>query len=72
MTHDTRTCGAGRVYSNVPDAYPVSGTKPANEAGWSRQVIGEKRTFVTNDIDASAARKPFDAIALARPRNRRV
>jgi hypothetical protein len=50
-----RTGVAGRVYSNMPDAYPVSGTKPANETDWSRQVIGEKRTFVANDIDAIAA-----------------
>lgn len=62
MTHDSRTGVAGRVYSNMPDAYPVSGTKPANETDWSRQVIGEKRTFVANDIDAIAA--VFDDHAL--------
>lgn len=55
MTHDARTGEAGRVYSNMPEAYPVSGTKPANETDWSRQVIGEKRTFVANDIEGIAA-----------------
>jgi GAF domain-containing protein len=55
MTHDARTGEAGRVYSNMPDAYPVSGTKPANETDWTRQVIGEKRTFVANDIEGIAA-----------------
>ena len=46
---------AGRVYSNMPEAYPVSGTKPANETDWSREVIKEKRTFVANDIEGIAA-----------------
>lgn len=55
MTHDARTGEAGRVYSNMPEAYPVSGTKPANETDWTRQVIGEKRTFVANDIEGIAA-----------------
>lgn len=51
MTHDSRTGHAGRVYSNMPEAYPVSGTKPANETDWSRQVIQERRTFVANTIE---------------------
>lgn len=55
MTHDRKTGMAGRIYSNMPDAYPVSGTKPANETDWSRQVIKEKRTFVANDIEGIAA-----------------
>lgn len=62
MTHDARTGVAGRVYSNMPDAYPVSGTKPANETDWTRQVIKEKRTFVANDIGGIAA--VFDDHAL--------
>ena len=55
MSHDGRNGVAQRIYSNMPDAYPVSGTKPANETDWSRQVIGEKRTFVANDIAGIAA-----------------
>ena len=55
MTYDGKQGVASRIYSNMPDAYPVSGTKPANETDWSRQVIGEKRTFVANDIDGIAA-----------------
>ena len=54
MTHDSANGVAQRIYSNMPDAYPVSGTKPANETDWSRQVIGEKRTFVANDIEGIA------------------
>ena len=42
---------AGRIYSNMPEAYPVSGTKPSNETDWSRQVMKEKRTFVANTIE---------------------
>lgn len=55
MTHDAKNGVAGRIYSNMPEAYPVSGTKPANETDWSRQVIGEKKTFVANDIDGIRA-----------------
>jgi GAF domain-containing protein len=55
MTHDGRNGLAQRVYSNMPEAYPVSGTKPANETDWSRQVIRDKRTFVANDIEGIAA-----------------
>lgn len=63
MTRDADG-GASRVYSNMPDAYPVSGTKPANETDWSRHVIGEKKTFVANDIDG--IRAVFDDHALIR------
>lgn len=55
MAHDGKKGVASRIYSNMPDAYPVSGTKPANETDWSRQVIREKRTFVANDIEGIAA-----------------
>jgi GAF domain-containing protein len=55
MTSDRVQRVNARVYSNIPDAYPVSGTKPANETDWSRQVIDEKRTFVANDIEGIAA-----------------
>lgn len=55
MTRDPVSNVVQRVYSNMPDAYPVSGTKPANETDWSRQVIRDKRTFVANDIDGIAA-----------------
>jgi GAF domain-containing protein len=53
---------ATRVYSNQPQAYPVSGTKSAEETDWSRQVLGEGRTFVANDIDAIAAVFPDHAL----------
>ncbi len=55
MTHDATRGMAQRIYSNMPDAYPVSGTKPANETDWTRQVITNKQTFVANDIEGIAA-----------------
>lgn len=64
MTRDSKLGHAQRIYSNMPDAYPVSGTKPANETDWSRQVIVEKRIFVANTIDAIA--KVFDDYDLIR------
>lgn len=54
MVHDGKNGVAQRVFSNMPDAYPVSGTKPANATDWSRQVIDARKTFVANDIDAIA------------------
>jgi len=55
MTHDGRSGMAQRIFSNMPEAYPVSGTKPANETDWSRQVIRDQKTFVANDIEGIAA-----------------
>ncbi len=50
MTADTESKVSERVYSNMPDAYPVSGTKPYNDTHWSDITLREKRTFVANTI----------------------
>jgi GAF domain-containing protein len=55
MTHDGNKGVASRIFSNMPEAYPVSGTKPANPTDWSRQVIERKQTFVANDIEGIRA-----------------
>ena len=55
MTHDGKRGVASRIFSNMPEAYPVSGTKPANPTDWSRQVIERKQTFVANDIEGIRA-----------------
>ena len=34
MTSDERAKTSERVYSNMPDAYPVSGTKPYHDNVW--------------------------------------
>jgi GAF domain-containing protein len=54
MIFDPSSRMAQRIYSNMPDAYPVSGTKPANPTSWSRHVLQEKKTFVANDIGGIA------------------
>ncbi len=54
MSFDAGTGVAARIFSNMPEAYPVSGTKPVNTTDWSRQVLGQQRTFVANDIDGIA------------------
>lgn len=51
MTADTKEGVSERIYSNMPDAYPVSGTKPYNETYWSDIALTQKRTFVANTIE---------------------
>jgi GAF domain-containing protein len=51
MTADTTDKVSRRVYSNMPDVYPVSGTKPYNETHWSDITLKQKRTFVANTIE---------------------
>lgn len=43
-----------RNYTNMPDAYPVSGEKPMRENAWSEQVQGRFETFVANSIEEIA------------------
>lgn len=42
---------ARRNFSNMPEAYPVSGEKPLNPNRWSEKVEGRHETFVANTID---------------------
>lgn len=39
---------ARRVYSSHPVDYPVTGTKPVGDDGWSRQVLERGESFVAN------------------------
>ena len=43
-----------RIHTNMPDAYPLSGTKPIGDDPWTRQVLGRHEVFVANDIEAIA------------------
>lgn len=54
MSFDFTTRLAERFYSNMPDAYPVSGTKPVEASDWTRQVLDERQIFVANDIESIA------------------
>ncbi|MEX0954961.1 MAG: GAF domain-containing protein [Rhizobiaceae bacterium] len=54
MSFDRGAGVAERFYSNMPDAYPVSGTKPMNITDWGRHVLEEQQVFVANDIEGIA------------------
>jgi GAF domain-containing protein len=45
---------ASRLYTNMPDAYPVSGTKPISLTLWFEQVVLGRQTFVMNTIEEIA------------------
>ncbi len=55
MTLDPDDGCVVRLYSNMPETYPVSGKKPLQSSDWSEQVLTRHETFVANDIDAIAA-----------------
>ncbi len=50
MTFDWDTQSAQRIYSNMPDAYPISGKKGLDSSDWSLQVLKDKKCFVANSI----------------------
>jgi GAF domain-containing protein len=54
-TVDQKEGVARRLYSSMPDAYPVSGTKPLVDDDWSRHVIGQGKIFVGNSAGDLAA-----------------
>lgn len=54
MVSDTATREAERIYSNMPDAYPVFGTKPYNETRWSEITLTRQQTFAANTIEEIA------------------
>lgn len=65
MDYDAGNDLVRRLYSNMPEAYPVSGTKPAGEkTPWFHQVIEERKIFSTNTHDGIAG--VFDDHALIR------
>jgi hypothetical protein len=41
-----------RLYTNMPEVYPLSGRKPANVTAWHDQVMVRHETFVANDYDS--------------------
>ena len=49
---------ARRLYTNMPDAYPVSGTKPITVDPWFEQVVVGKQMFVMNTLEAIAGHFP--------------
>ena len=55
MTFDRQKGLAKRVYSNMPDDYPVSGTKEVDSNLWTDHVLDGRKTFVANTIDEIAS-----------------
>ena len=53
--YDDTARGAVRVYSNMPEEYPVTGRKPVVDGHWATEVIERKRIFVANDYESIAA-----------------
>lgn len=49
---------ARRLYTNMPEAYPVSGTKPITVDLWFEQVVIGKQLFVANTLEAIAGHFP--------------
>jgi len=45
---------ARRIYSNMPRAYPVHGTKPMRDDAWSHKVLYRHETFLANSVKAIA------------------
>lgn len=54
MTADPTVKLSERIYSNMPDVYPVSGIKSYNETAWSEITLNRKEIFVANTIEAIA------------------
>ena len=54
MAFDSSSQEGSRIYTNMPDAYPLFGNKPLPEGAWTEKVIGAQEIFVANDIDAIA------------------
>jgi hypothetical protein len=42
--HDTKE--SERFYTNMPDSYPVGGTKPIKDTGWTRLLLGEGQPYI--------------------------
>ncbi|MDA4846539.1 GAF domain-containing protein [Hoeflea poritis] len=54
MTFDRQSGLASRCYTNMPEAYPCSGTKRVDSDRWTEQVLDGRQNFVANDIGGIA------------------
>ncbi len=54
MIIDREKAVARRNFTNMPDAYPVSGEKPIQRNRWTEIVEDQHKTFVANSIEAIA------------------
>lgn len=49
MRHDAAAGLNRRVWSSQPEAYPLGGSKPVRETGWTRVLLREGRPFIGRD-----------------------
>ncbi|TYR32908.1 GAF domain-containing protein [Mesorhizobium microcysteis] len=57
-TVDMEASVARRLYTNMPDAYPVSGTKPIEVDPWFELVVQGGNLFVANTLEEIAGHFP--------------
>jgi len=53
-TFDPVAREAKRIYTNQPQAYPLSGSKEVTPNRWTRQVLDQGQMFVANTLDEIA------------------
>ncbi len=53
-TFDLAAGKSSRIYTNLPDVYPVSGLKDIIPNTWTAQVLDGKKAFVANSLDEIA------------------
>ena len=65
---------ARRNFTNMPDAYPVSGEKPRHKNRWTDIVEDQHKTFVANSIEeiADVFRLRTDPVAWLRKLHQRT
>ncbi|UTD27936.1 GAF domain-containing protein [Bradyrhizobium sp. WD16] len=51
LVHDPVRGFICRAYSNMPEAYPVGGTKPINDTPWMRRVLSRGEAYIGRDRD---------------------
>ncbi|WP_088954841.1 GAF domain-containing protein [Variovorax sp. HW608] len=51
LVHHRAQRESERVYSNMPDSYPVQGRKPVTDSQWMRQVMGLGLPYIGRNAD---------------------
>jgi hypothetical protein len=61
-TFDLKAGQSRRVYTNMPEIYPVSGLKEIIPNAWTQVVLDQRQTFVANSLDVIKEVFPDHAI----------
>lgn len=51
LVHHRTARESERIYSNMPDAYPVQGRKPVTDSPWMQQVMGQGLPYIGRNAD---------------------